>query len=100
VFTSLEKFDGTVQRPLTPGEVKQIAGRAGRFGTRYDAGVVTCLHRVRARARLGNPGSLETCAMGGLDVTPACRRHRHLPAPGARPRRASGSAGARRHGMP
>jgi len=42
----MEKFDGTMQRPLTPGEVKQIAGRAGRYGTRYDAGIVTCLHHV------------------------------------------------------
>ncbi|MFM2041722.1 MAG: helicase RhrA [Pseudomonadota bacterium] len=32
LFTSLEKFDGVEQRPLTSTEVKQIAGRAGRFG--------------------------------------------------------------------
>ena len=51
MFASLEKFDGTMQRPLTPSEVKQIAGRAGRFGTRFDAGIVTCLHRVRSTSR-------------------------------------------------
>ncbi len=32
VFTSLAKFDGIRQRPLTAGETKQIAGRAGRCG--------------------------------------------------------------------
>jgi len=32
LFTALEKFDGTSVRPLTATEVKQIAGRAGRFG--------------------------------------------------------------------
>lgn len=32
LFTALEKFDGVEQRPLTSTEVKQIAGRAGRFG--------------------------------------------------------------------
>lgn len=32
LFTALEKFDGTAVRPLTATEVKQIAGRAGRYG--------------------------------------------------------------------
>lgn len=32
LFTALEKFDGKAVRPLTATEVKQIAGRAGRFG--------------------------------------------------------------------
>ncbi|MBP2302976.1 helicase-related protein [Azospirillum picis] len=32
LFTALEKFDGSAVRPLTATEVKQIAGRAGRFG--------------------------------------------------------------------
>lgn len=43
VFTTMEKYDGQAQRGLTPAEVKQIAGRAGRFGTRYPAGVATTL---------------------------------------------------------
>ncbi len=37
LFTSLEKFDGVEMRPLTAAEVKQIAGRAGRFG-HFEAG--------------------------------------------------------------
>lgn len=32
LFTALEKFDGVEQRPLNSTEIKQIAGRAGRFG--------------------------------------------------------------------
>lgn len=46
VFTSLEKFDGSSYRPLTAAEVKQIAGRAGRFGSSYGRGGVTCMHQV------------------------------------------------------
>ena len=43
VFTTLEKFDGKEMRKLGHQEVKQIAGRAGRFGL-YDEGVVTSLY--------------------------------------------------------
>lgn len=31
-FSTLEKFDGTDTRPLTVSEIKQISGRAGRYG--------------------------------------------------------------------
>ncbi|KAL4437560.1 hypothetical protein ABPG77_003541 [Micractinium sp. CCAP 211/92] len=41
VFTSVRKFDGTQERLLTPSEVKQVAGRAGRYGSRFPSGVVT-----------------------------------------------------------
>ncbi|MDQ2105533.1 helicase-related protein, partial [Azospirillum isscasi] len=37
LFTALEKFDGNSVRPLTATEVKQIAGRAGRFG-KFESG--------------------------------------------------------------
>ena len=40
VFLETEKFDGIVRRPLNAEEIKQIAGRAGRFGI-YDEGFVT-----------------------------------------------------------
>ena len=46
VFTSMEKFDGSSFRPLTTAEVKQIAGRAGRFGSSYGRGGITCMHQV------------------------------------------------------
>ena len=44
IFASLSKFDGTTVRPLAPTEVKQIAGRAGRYSSNLGAGEVTCLH--------------------------------------------------------
>ena len=40
----MHKFDGERVRPLTPSEARQIAGRAGRYRSRHDAGEVTCLH--------------------------------------------------------
>ena len=40
VFLQTIKYDGVKERPLTPSEVKQIAGRAGRYGL-YDTGYVT-----------------------------------------------------------
>ncbi len=40
VFLETVKFDGVTERQLTSSEVKQIAGRAGRFGL-YDTGYVT-----------------------------------------------------------
>lgn len=42
VFLENEKFDGDIVRSLTVSEIKQIAGRAGRFG-QYDIGYVTAL---------------------------------------------------------
>ena len=40
VFLENDKFDGFVRRPLRDEEIRQIAGRAGRFGI-YDEGFVT-----------------------------------------------------------
>ncbi len=40
VFLQTVKYDGVRERPLTVSEIKQIAGRAGRFG-KYDVGYVT-----------------------------------------------------------
>lgn len=42
VFVETQKFDGVSRRPLTPEEIKQIAGRAGRFGL-YDEGFVASM---------------------------------------------------------
>ncbi|KAL8153698.1 hypothetical protein V2J09_011458 [Rumex salicifolius] len=44
IFSRLKKFDGESLRDLTVSEIKQIAGRAGRFGSIYPAGEVTCAH--------------------------------------------------------
>lgn len=42
VFSTLEKFDGRGRRPLSASEIRQIAGRAGRFGF-ADSGKVAVL---------------------------------------------------------
>lgn len=43
VFSSLEKFDGKKSRILRPDEIKQIAGRAGRFQSLYPDGKVVSM---------------------------------------------------------
>ncbi|MBQ6594743.1 MAG: helicase [Clostridia bacterium] len=39
VFLEMEKYDGDITRPLLDAEIKQIAGRAGRYG-KYEIGYV------------------------------------------------------------
>lgn len=43
VFTTMRKFDGEQMRLLEPPEVKQIAGRAGRFGQGFGEGGTTTM---------------------------------------------------------
>ncbi len=45
VFVETSKFDGISRRPLLPEEVRQIAGRAGRFGL-YDEGYVAAMDHI------------------------------------------------------
>ena len=42
VFMEAEKYDGDIVRSLTDTEIRQIAGRAGRYG-QYDVGYVNAL---------------------------------------------------------
>ena len=42
VFVQTEKFDGKETRPLKTEEIRQIAGRAGRFGL-YDTGYINAV---------------------------------------------------------
>ena len=42
VFVETRKFDGVNKRTLNPEEIKQIAGRAGRYGL-YDEGFVAAI---------------------------------------------------------
>ena len=54
-FLEMAKFDGKDVRDLTSEEIKQIAGRAGRFGI-YDEGYVTSLLlRSRVQEALEEP---------------------------------------------
>ncbi|KAG2378346.1 hypothetical protein C9374_008489 [Naegleria lovaniensis] len=41
IFSETEKFDGKEVRTLTPHEIKQIGGRAGRFNSAFEEGEVT-----------------------------------------------------------
>ncbi|KAH7434613.1 hypothetical protein KP509_06G026000 [Ceratopteris richardii] len=41
IFHSIEKYTGTVVEKVPASHVKQIAGRAGRRGTMYEAGIAT-----------------------------------------------------------
>jgi ATP-dependent RNA helicase SUPV3L1/SUV3 len=42
IFAAVEKYDGTAMRTLTPPEIRQIAGRAGRYGI-HEEGQVTAI---------------------------------------------------------
>ena len=42
IFSAVEKYDGISSRPLTPPEMRQIAGRSGRYGI-HERGEVTTL---------------------------------------------------------
>lgn len=43
IFTTMTKYDGVQERQLTPIEIKQIAGRAGRFSSAFSEGIVTAM---------------------------------------------------------
>lgn len=62
----MHKYDGEERRLLTPSEVKQIAGRAGRYGGAHAAaGYVTCLNQEDLpllREALGTASSQNTHA--------------------------------------
>jgi len=45
VFSTLTKFFNSQEHPISPSEIKQIAGRAGRY-QRFPTGYVTCLKKV------------------------------------------------------
>ena len=55
IFSNIHKFDGVASRHLNATEVRQIAGRAGRFGI-YDTGYVNVLEsdeRIHIEHMLG-----------------------------------------------
>lgn len=42
IFERLTKFDGNGIVPVPAQQIRQIAGRAGRFNTKHEVGLVTC----------------------------------------------------------
>ena len=66
VFSTLMKWDGQQERSLTPAEVRQIGGRAGRYG-QHEAGIVAVM------AGGGDPARLRQL-MATAPATPDDRR--------------------------
>ena len=46
IFDSLTKFDGQRLIPVPEQQIRQIAGRAGRFKTAHEQGLVTCVRAL------------------------------------------------------
>lgn len=65
IFTEREKFDGKHKRKLSTPEVRQIAGRAGRFG-RYPEGFVSSISKDSSVKEqfFGNSPSLTIARLG------------------------------------
>lgn len=71
VFTSVRKFDGVVTRTLTAQEIRQIAGRAGRYGL-HEEGLVTALDaRDIGVLRRALEGTFEPPPSGPIWISPA-----------------------------
>ncbi len=69
IFMETEKFDGVERRQLRPEEIKQIAGRAGRFGM-YNRGYVGATQNlavIRAGLETAVP-PLKTAVAGFSDL--------------------------------
>jgi ATP-dependent RNA helicase SUPV3L1/SUV3 len=66
IFSSVRKFDGVQERVLTDAEIKQIAGRAGRFNSIYPNGEVTAMYekdlkiiKKALKADVSNTGDMQ-----------------------------------------
>ena len=44
IFHKIHKFDGSNIIPLSISQIRQIGGRAGRFGTAHEVGEATTFH--------------------------------------------------------
>jgi hypothetical protein len=80
IFTAIEKFDGVADRILTPQEIRQIAGRAGRYGI-HEEGQVTALNaRHIAVLRRGLEGADPPPRPGPIWISPTDEHLRRLSA--------------------
>ena len=95
VFTGLTKFDGVGPRPLTPAEVGQVAGRAGRhvrdghFAPTTELGPFDRAWWTRSRSTASRPSPTST---GGPTRSTSSRRSRSSAASTARRRSRSSCA--------
>ena len=69
-FLETEKFDGIERRPLKPGEIQQIAGRAGRYGM-FDEGYCTSVTN-RKHIREGLQEELPMIQNAGITFPSRC----------------------------
>ena len=70
VFSAVEKFDGISDRLLTPYEIRQIAGRAGRYGI-HEEGQVSALNpRHVALLRRSLEGHAPAAPNGPIWISP------------------------------
>ncbi len=80
IFTAVEKFDGIGDRPLTPQEVRQIAGRAGRYGL-HEEGQVSALNaRHIAFLRRSLEAAVPVAPDGPIWISPTDEHLRRLSA--------------------
>jgi ATP-dependent RNA helicase SUPV3L1/SUV3 len=78
IFTAIEKFDGVADRLLTPQEIRQIAGRAGRYGI-HEEGLVSALNpRHIALLRRGLEGADPAPRPGPIWISPTDEHLRRL----------------------
>ena len=73
VFETMSKWDGWMEVPLEASQVKQIAGRAGRFGMGAEGGIVTTLEPsdlpLLKAAMDTQPESLRYARVGFISTT-------------------------------
>ncbi|MFZ9642367.1 MAG: helicase-related protein [Candidatus Methylopumilus sp.] len=74
IFSSIDKFDGLASRQLNATEVRQIAGRAGRFGI-YDTGYVSAFENDEL---IHLEHMLSTSDVADLDKLPVSPSFAHL----------------------
>jgi ATP-dependent RNA helicase SUPV3L1/SUV3 len=70
IFSAIEKFDGIADRLLTPYEIRQIAGRAGRFGIHEDGEVSALNARHIALLRRSLEGHAPAAPNGPIWISP------------------------------
>ncbi|KAI0294676.1 P-loop containing nucleoside triphosphate hydrolase protein [Multifurca ochricompacta] len=73
IFETMSKWDGWIEAPLKVSQVKQIAGRAGRYGMGVEGGVVTTLETsdlpLLKAAMDTNPEPLRYARVGFISTT-------------------------------